>query len=236
MLDQTTQYDTFHNDEAVSGSVVLIADDGIVPEVARSAPLQRQFYGIDVFVEWHGDVDELARTMQAATLVGDFRLSMISTRGTEMWPNGAKHADRALYWGCRFIVAEGALGAELEVPRLLSVIGERLHWIHVEKLHCLNDLPAQSRTKGENREHFPTGEENEMTMQTAIKPTGLAGRMNALRLRHRSLDDRVTAEHQRPRPDSALLQRLKRERLRLRDELARHEGLLRTVSRGRSHA
>ena len=75
-----------------------------------------------------------------------------------------------------------------------------------------------------------------MMMHTATKPAGLAGRIEALRQRHRSLDNRVTAEHQRPRPDSAVLQGLKRKRLRLRDELARYEGLLRTISRGRPHA
>lgn len=75
-----------------------------------------------------------------------------------------------------------------------------------------------------------------MTIHTAIKSTGLFGRIVALRQRHCSLDDRVAAEHKRPQPDSSLLQRLKRERLRLRDEIARHEGVLRTISRVRSRA
>lgn len=72
-----------------------------------------------------------------------------------------------------------------------------------------------------------------MTMRTSIKPTALADRINTLRHRHRSLDNRVEAEHQRPLPEATVLQRLKRERLRLRDELARYEGILRTLSRRR---
>ena len=72
-----------------------------------------------------------------------------------------------------------------------------------------------------------------MTIQTAIKGTALSSRIDAMRLRHRRIDDRVAAEHRRPQPDMSVLQSLKREKLRLKDGLARYEGLLRTVARGR---
>ena len=71
-----------------------------------------------------------------------------------------------------------------------------------------------------------------MTIQTSIKPAAVAVRIAAVRRRHRRLDDRVVAEHRRPQPDTSVLQMLKRERLRLKDELQHYEGLMRTLSRG----
>ncbi len=70
-----------------------------------------------------------------------------------------------------------------------------------------------------------------MTLQTAIETPPMTSRIDALRRRHRRLDDRVAAEHRRPQPDMTVLQRLKREKLRLKEELARYEGLLRTLGR-----
>lgn len=62
----------------------------------------------------------------------------------------------------------------------------------------------------------------------------IAARVVALRTRHREIDDQVAQEQKLTWRDAALLQRLKRRRLRLKDELSRYEGLLRTLARRRS--
>jgi len=61
----------------------------------------------------------------------------------------------------------------------------------------------------------------------------LKARIEALRARHGALEARIGAEHRRPLPDTSVLQKLKREKLRLKDELARYDGLSRTLARGR---
>ncbi|MEM9012664.1 MAG: YdcH family protein [Pseudomonadota bacterium] len=65
---------------------------------------------------------------------------------------------------------------------------------------------------------------------------GLSVRIDAMRRRHREIDSSVAAEQRRPYPDTALLQALKRRRLRLKDALLRYEGVLRTVARGQAAA
>ncbi len=75
-----------------------------------------------------------------------------------------------------------------------------------------------------------------MKMVFRKSPAALSNRLLAIRRRHRAIDDRVAREHRRPVPDASLLQRLKRERLRLKDEFARMEGLLSTLSRGETAA
>jgi uncharacterized protein YdcH (DUF465 family) len=44
--------------------------------------------------------------------------------------------------------------------------------------------------------------------------------VTSLKTRHAHLDARIHTEEQRPTPDAALLARLKKEKLRLKDELA----------------
>ena len=140
-------YDVPRNSDVRAASAVL--PEAHVTSKDETAPLRRQFDGIDVFVEWHGDVDSLAAKMRRATTVGDFRLSTISNRGTVLWPNGAETADSSPHWRCRFTTMEGAKIAEMEVPWLLSVIGEHIRWMHVEKLESLSGTPAYSRALSE---------------------------------------------------------------------------------------
>jgi hypothetical protein len=63
------------------------------------------------------------------------------------------------------------------------------------------------------------------------KPESLAAHVEMIRRRHRAIDSFVEFEQRRPAPDAAVLRSLKRERLRLRDELSSYEGLLRVLER-----
>lgn len=47
----------------------------------------------------------------------------------------------------------------------------------------------------------------------------LQARLEALKERHASLEAQLAEEDQRPRPDDALVARLKQEKLRLKDEM-----------------
>ena len=62
----------------------------------------------------------------------------------------------------------------------------------------------------------------------------VAARIAALRARHRELDERVSQEQKRAWRDMTVLQRLKRRRLRLKDELGRCEDMLRMLTRRRA--
>ncbi len=46
-------------------------------------------------------------------------------------------------------------------------------------------------------------------------------RLESLKFRHAALQSRISAEDQRPKPDSEELTRLKAEKLRLKDEIER---------------
>lgn len=52
----------------------------------------------------------------------------------------------------------------------------------------------------------------------------LQSRVESLKARHASLETRIAAEDQRPRPDADALNRLKLEKLRLKEEMERIRG------------
>ncbi len=58
-------------------------------------------------------------------------------------------------------------------------------------------------------------------MQGKTRPgSGIASRYRALLLTHNSLEEKLTDELKRPMPDAATVQRLKRRKLAIKDELA----------------
>lgn len=44
--------------------------------------------------------------------------------------------------------------------------------------------------------------------------------ISALQTKHAGLDERISTESQRPQPDMAMIARLKKEKLRIKEELA----------------
>ena len=69
--------------------------------------------------------------------------------------------------------------------------------------------------------------------ETRLSRTTLSSRLEALRTRHRQIDEEVASEQKQTWRDSTILKRLKRRKLRLKDEIENYEGLLFTLSRGR---
>ncbi len=115
----------------------------------REARVERRFDGVDVFVEWSGSVEALAHSMRNAAALGAFRLSMISNRGTIVWPKRTAHTDTVSHWRCRFRAVPMASDAEQRIHDLLYAIGERMRWMHVEKLEGHDGAPAYALAQGE---------------------------------------------------------------------------------------
>ncbi len=67
-------------------------------------------------------------------------------------------------------------------------------------------------------------------MQTTTKAARLGARLEGLGRRHRELEMRIASVESRPLPDQIALARLKREKLRVRDEMECYEGVLRAVT------
>jgi len=68
-----------------------------------------------------------------------------------------------------------------------------------------------------------------MTRVSRLEPLSIRARIYNLRQRHRNVKAKIAEELKRPAPCSMALQRLKRKRLVIKDEIARYDGLLRTL-------
>lgn len=67
-------------------------------------------------------------------------------------------------------------------------------------------------------------------MQMTTRAARFGARLEALGRRHHEFETRIAAVERQPNPDALILKRLKLEKLRIMDEMACYEGLLRTVS------
>ena len=63
------------------------------------------------------------------------------------------------------------------------------------------------------------------------KEQGLRQRLESLETRHADLETRIEAEMTRPMPDLLRIQKLKRLKLRVKDEIESISGVLRTLER-----
>ncbi len=72
-----------------------------------------------------------------------------------------------------------------------------------------------------------------MELTSAKQLPVIKTRVANLRRRHHDLGTRIDDELRRPAPCCMTLQQFKRQRLRLKDQIARYDGLLRGVDRSR---
>jgi isocitrate dehydrogenase len=80
----------------------------------------------------------------------EFRLLLVSARGTVAYPAENANIDTVAWWRCRFVSAqEGATVDDAAILRLLARIGERMPWVHVQKLRTYGDEEGYTRAQGQ---------------------------------------------------------------------------------------
>ena len=120
-------------------------------QALRRQPGVRATSGVDVFVEYDGSSDVLARKLDALSDGTGFRLHLISNRGTVVHPVNGGRTDCVNHWRCRFTaVADGPSADQAAVLALLQRIGTHLRWMHVEVLERYDGKPAYSLAQGES--------------------------------------------------------------------------------------
>lgn len=115
----------------------------------RSEPGSRGKAGVDVFIESHDDPDSIAERLVAATLGTPYQLTMISNRGTVVWPSRGPRPSCVDHFRCRFLIADRRSWHADSVLGLLEHIGRDFRWMHVEKLDIVDGEPAFSVAQGE---------------------------------------------------------------------------------------
>ncbi|WP_395079425.1 NADP-dependent isocitrate dehydrogenase [Gracilimonas sp.] len=118
-------------------------------ELRPSLRQKRELLGVDVFVYWEPENPTLlAQRLQEAT-GDDFELTMITNRGTKVWPNGLSETFCTDHWRCRFKATKGKTN-QMEVVKLLqSLTKYTIDTIKTENLYSFDMEPAFSLGQGE---------------------------------------------------------------------------------------
>jgi isocitrate dehydrogenase len=105
--------------------------------------------GADVYIEADEEPASLGRALDG--LAGpEFRLELISARGTVVHPVANARVDTVGWWRCRFLaVAEGGTVDDAAVLALLGRVGGQRSWMHVEKLRIFGDEDGFTRAQGQ---------------------------------------------------------------------------------------
>jgi len=123
------------------------------PAVAvRTHEPRKAMVGVDVFVDWNHTArnpNELAAQLQP--LAGDdLLLSMISNRGTKVWPGGQPETFCVDHWRCRFETTNGAPLEHRSIVALLGRVADAgIDFIKTENLCTFDGEPGYSRGQGQ---------------------------------------------------------------------------------------
>jgi isocitrate dehydrogenase len=118
------------------------------PRRSVSAPDIR-LVGVDVYVEQDGEAAPLGQLL--AGLAGpEFRLQLVSSRGTVAFPKSHAAIDTVGWWRCRFGAAQdGGSVDDAAILALLARIAEHVPWVHVQKLRLYGEEEGFTRAQGQ---------------------------------------------------------------------------------------
>ena len=116
------------------------------PQTAK----ERVLAGTDVFIEWSGSPDELGASLEAIAAGTPLRLKMMSNRGTMVYPSRGAQPSLVDHYRCRFLARDGAQPTEADLVSLISAIGARHMWMHVERLQQFDGARGYTLAQGED--------------------------------------------------------------------------------------
>lgn len=110
----------------------------------------KELVGIDVFLHAKdASADELAATLQTVHST-ELQLSMITNRGTKVWPNGFPETFCTDHWRCRFKSNDNKpLQYQHAIDLLQGVCNTKLDIIKTENLYLFNGEPGFTAAQGQ---------------------------------------------------------------------------------------
>lgn len=111
---------------------------------------KKEMVGADVFIDWYGGTaDELGNRLKDAG-GEDFRLTMISSRGVKVWPDGFPDTLTGDVWRCRFESASGGAVTHAQVVGLLDRVARAgCDFVKFESLCTFDGKPGYSLSQGQ---------------------------------------------------------------------------------------
>lgn len=109
--------------------------------------VKRELIGIDVFVHFDGDPDELAKQLKNCEVNG-LKLETISARGTAVWPNQHEETLLCDCSQCRFESATTIHSKDV-LQLLTNLESKNIEFVKTEQLYNFDGVSAYSKSQGE---------------------------------------------------------------------------------------
>lgn len=109
---------------------------------------EKQIVGVDLFVEYNGQVADLAANLQSF-LPENFKLTTISNRGTQVWPTGSMFTNCINQYRVRVETTDGSATTQEAIFQLCLKIAGSQHICSTELLLTLNGSKAYSLAQGQ---------------------------------------------------------------------------------------
>ena len=121
---------------------------------AKAAPerpvAKKETVGVDVYIGWRNpDTDALAAKLSPLAPSG-LKLTMLTSRGIKVWPNGAPETFRVDECRCRFLSEKGGPVSQAQIVDLLGrIAGAGLEFVQMETLATFDGEKGFSMGQGE---------------------------------------------------------------------------------------
>ncbi len=113
------------------------------------APREKVLVGVDVFIDWDGSAEDLGRRLEEISGT-DYKLEMITNRGTKVYPHGFPETFCVDHWRCRFKFVKPDEKPYDHMLSLLSrLVKNELPPIKTEGLYYFEGKPGYSLGQGE---------------------------------------------------------------------------------------
>jgi isocitrate dehydrogenase len=117
--------------------------------VRERVAAKRALVGIDLFVNWRGAAEELARRIRPL-VADDLALTTISNRGIKIWPDGFPETMQTDHWVCRFLGGGSATTTHTALADLLGRAAQAgIDFIKTENLYTFDGERGYSLGQGE---------------------------------------------------------------------------------------
>jgi len=104
--------------------------------------------GVDLFIDWRGDVDTLAARLKTLEQ-GPLGLQMITNRGVKVWPEGLPETNCVDHWRCRFMNGGSAIPLKDIAALTVRAAEAGLEFIKTENLCAFDGQPGFSLGQGQ---------------------------------------------------------------------------------------
>jgi isocitrate dehydrogenase len=104
--------------------------------------------GVDVNVNWYRPLDKLIEVVEKC-VPEELKLTVVSNRGTKVWPDGQAETFCSDNWRLRFMATEGSVRTSTIIRLLINLNQHDLNFVNVATLTNFNDVPGFTVSQGE---------------------------------------------------------------------------------------